>query len=358
MTVSADTEPVQGPGSTHALAHPRQVSVHATGPTSAAATSDRPGRVPDFFIVGHPKCGTTALWEMLRLHPQVYMPDVKELRFFGIDMHPRAERSPGSRLPDTLEDYVALFEQASPAQRAGEASPLYLMSHVAAGQIAQVQPAARVIAILREPASFLRSLHMQWVRSHFETEKDLRAAMLLERDRRAGRRIPRSSRLRPHILFYSEHIRYVEQLRRFHDVLPPEQMQVLIYDDFRSDNQETMRAVLRFIGVDEAVPVAIKDANPSVRVRSQRLDRMVHAVSTGRDPVSRVAKGTLKALAPRPLRRRALSVTQRRMVYAQPDPPDESFMLELRRRFSDEVVALSEYLDRDLVSLWGYDRLA
>ena len=40
-----------------------------------------------------------------------------------------------------------------------------------------------------------------------------------------------------------------------------------------------------------------------------------------------------------------------------PPPPDEEFMLELRRRYKGEVLALSEYLDRDLVSLWGYDEL-
>ena len=44
-------------------------------------------------------------------------------------------------------------------------------------------------------------------------------------------------------------------------------------------------------------------------------------------------------------------------MYGSPPPADESVMLELRRRFKPEVVALSEYLDRDLVSLWGYDRV-
>jgi hypothetical protein len=42
-------------------------------------------------------------------------------------------------------------------------------------------------------------------------------------------------------------------------------------------------------------------------------------------------------------------------VYGKPRAPDARLMLELRRRFKGEVVALSEYLDRDLVTLWGYD---
>jgi hypothetical protein len=44
-------------------------------------------------------------------------------------------------------------------------------------------------------------------------------------------------------------------------------------------------------------------------------------------------------------------------VYGEPRPVDDALMLELRRRFCDEVVALSEYLGRDLVSLWGYDSI-
>jgi hypothetical protein len=46
------------------------------------------------------------------------------------------------------------------------------------------------------------------------------------------------------------------------------------------------------------------------------------------------------------------------LVYGEPPPPDEQLMAELRSRFKGEVVALGEYLDRDLVSLWGYDSVA
>jgi hypothetical protein len=67
------------------------------------------------------------------------------------------------------------------------------------------------------------------------------------------------------------------------------------------------------------------------------------------------AKAAIKALAPRDLRRNLLEFTRRRIVQGEPPAPDEQFMLELRRRFKGEVVALSEYLDRDLVALWGYD---
>ena len=313
-------------------------------------------RAPDFFIVGHAKSGTTALYEMLRRHPQIYMPENKEPWFLASDMRPRFQPPMAGMPPETLEQYLALFSGAEPGQRAGEASSSYLWSRTAAEQIAQVQPAARIIAILREPASFLRSLHLQLVQTHVESEKDLRKAVSLEGARREGRHIPRRSH-RPQLLQYSDHVRYVEQLRRYHALFAPEQVLTLIYEDFRRDNEATVRRVLRFLDVDDAQPIAVLDANPSVRMRSQQLDGVVHALSVGRGPASRAAKAAVKTLTPRGLRQDALRLAQRRVVHSKPQPPDERFMLELRRRFRGEVVALSEYLDRDLVSLWGYDRL-
>jgi Sulfotransferase family len=326
----------------------------ASAPPPVSPSAGR--RVPDFFIVGHPKCGTTALHEMLSHHPQIFMPELKEPRFFATDMRQRFQPSRAGALPDTLEGYLALFAEASPEQRAGEASPSYLASHTAAGLIAELQPAARIVAVLREPASFLRSLHLQLLRSHVETTKDLRKAISLEDARREGRRIPRRSH-RPGALQYSDHVRYVEQLRRYHAVFPPEQVLVLIYDDFRADNEGTVREVLRFLDVDHTAPVEVLEANPAVRVRSQRLDELVHRVSVGKGPVSKALKRTVKALLPRGSRRQALQRMRRNVVYGGLREPDPAYMSELRRRYRPEVEALSDYLGRDLVELWGYDSL-
>jgi hypothetical protein len=313
--------------------------------------------VPDFFIVGNPKSGTTALYEMLRRHPQVYMPDLKEPWFFASDMQPRFQPPRSASPPETLEDYLSLFAAAAPEQRIGEASTAYLWSTTAAARIAELRPDARIIAILREPASFLRSLHLQLRRTHVESEDDFGQAISLEDARREGSKIPRRSH-RPQLLLYSNHIRYVEQLRRYHAVFPQEQVLVLIYDDFRSDNEGTVRKVRRFLDVDEAAPVDVTIANPTtIRMRSQQLDELLNVISVGRGPVSRAVKAGVKLVTPSALRTRAIQVTQRHLVQGRPRPPDEALMLELRRRFAGEVTALSEYLGRDLVTLWGYDSL-
>ena len=323
-------------------------------PTAARSSRQRS---PDFFIVGHPKCGTTALYEMLRVHPQIFMPELKEPWFLASDMRPRFQPPRSASPPKTLEDYLVLFEGAAADQRIGEASSSYLLSCTAAASIAELRPDARIIAILREPASFLRSLHMQLLRTHVEGAKRFRQAIELEDARREGRMIPRRSH-RPQLLMYSDHVRYVEQLRRYHAAFPPEQVLVLIYEDFRADNEATVRSVLRLLDVDEQVPVVPTEANPTVtQMRSQQLDELLNIISVGRGPVSRAAKAAVKLVTPSSLRKSAIETTQRRLVNGKPQPPDEQLMLELRRRFKGEVVALSDHLGRDLVSLWGYDSL-
>ncbi len=313
-------------------------------------------RVPDFFVVGHPKSGTTALYEMLRRHPQIYMPDLKEPGYLATDQPRRFRRAAAGALPTTIEQYLSLFASARADQRVGEASSGYLSSRAAPARIAELAPGARAIAILREPASLLRSLHLQLLQDHVESVRDLRRALALEPARREGRHIPRRSP-RPEALLYSERIRYTEQLRRYRDALGAERLLVLVYEDFRRDNEGAVRRVLRFLGVDEHFEIEPSEANPTVLMRSRQLDDLVHAVSVGSGPLSRTLKRGVKAVSSERLRASALGSVRRRVLYGPPPPPDERLMSELRRRFAPEVAALSEYLDRDLVSLWGYDRV-
>jgi hypothetical protein len=315
-------------------------------------------RLPDFFVVGHPKSGTTALYRMLNSHPQIFMTPMKETRFFSPELRSRYARFGPDRLPQTLDAYLALFAGARPDQRAGEASPSYLRSRTAAQRIAEVAPNAKILAILREPASFLRSFHLQCVHNNDETEKDFAKAIALEPARRAGRKIPLVS-AQPKALMYSDHVRYVEQLRRYDEVFGRERVLVLVYEDYRRDNIATVQTMLRFLDVDDTVPIVPAETETLPAVRSQLLHQIARVVRVARrnpkarSPLLRAAN----ALVPRGLGSDRLQEAWRRLVYAEAKPPDEQFMRELRRRFKPEVVALSEYLDRDFVTLWGYDQL-
>ncbi len=312
-------------------------------------------RVPEFFVVGYPKCGTSALCAMLMGHPQITIP-VKEPNFFSPEMRPRLRQANSRERPTTLEDYLALFAEADADQRVGEGSTLYLESPTAARGIAEVAPEAKIVAIVREPTSYLRSLHLQEVHNYAETEKDFQKAVELEGLRRQGKRVPRFSQS-PQRLMYADHVRYVEHLSRYRELFAPEQMLVLIYDDYRDDNDAVVRSVLRFLEVDDTVEIGPIRMKPLPAVRSHflhqlgRAIRIAHRNPGAAGPASRI----LKAITPQRLNSEWLQASWRRAAYAPPKPPDERFMLELRSRFKGEVVALSEYLGRDLVSLWGYE---
>lgn len=314
------------------------------------------GRIPDFFIVGQAKSGTTALYEMLRKHPEIFMPDLKEPEFLASDMHRRFRAPMTGRLPETLDEYLMLFADAQENQKVGEASVLYLTSRTAASAIAELNPAGRIIAVFREPASFLRSLHLQHLQNHNEDQRDLGKALALEADRGEGRNIPRRS-YRPQVLQYFEHVCYTEQLTRYHATFAPERTLVLIYDDLRRENETTVRKILRFLEVDDSIAVQPVNANPTVALRSQALDNAVHRFSVGRGPLSNAVKSAIKTVLPTTARRRALHTVQRRVVHTGVPAADEELLGELRRRLKPEVERFGAYLGRDLVSMWGYENV-
>jgi hypothetical protein len=152
-------------------------------------------------------------------------------------------------------------------------------------------------------------------------------------------------------------VRYVEQLRRYRESFPEEQVLVLVYEDFRADNEASIRRVLRFLDVDDGRPIELLEANRTVGVRSVRADDFRRSLRAGSNPALRALRNVGKTLTTKRLRETVYYPLMRRSVYAEAPPVDAEFMLELRRRFAPEVRALSEYLNRDLVTLWGYDRL-
>ncbi len=311
--------------------------------------------VPEFFVVGHAKCGTTALHGMLAGHPQLFLPVLRETQFLARGPAERAAPADGRdlRRPRTLDAYLSLFDEAGEGQRVGEISTAYLRTPQAAARIAALRPDALIVSFLREPASFVQSFHLQLLQIGFETERDLGRALALEPERAQGRQIPPGCPW-PEALLYTRHVHYAEQLRSYRELFGRDRVLTLIYEDFRRDNDATVRELLRFLGVDDAVQIARSEANPTVRLRSRRADGLMDSVSMGRGPVSRTVGSVVKAVTPAGLRRRAMRAARRAVVDTAPPVADERLMDELRERFAGEVDAAGELLGIDLAARWGY----
>jgi len=317
--------------------------------------AEGPGHFPDFYLVGHQKCGTTALYVMLGEHPEIFLPAVKEPKYFAADL--RSVRAP-SGPPNPLhseQGYLALYAGAAAGQLSGDASPQYLRSVDAPAAIAAARPDAKIIAVFREPADFLRSFHEQMVSSWVEDQTELRRALELQDERRAGRSIPDRCH-HPLSLQYYEHVHYAEQLQRYRDHFPAENIHVIVYDDLRADNERAVRGMLSFLGVDETFDFTARRTGPVHVARSRRVNRIAGTLRRARrrperhSPAARMAG----AVVPVGLLKGPVRTAWHRVAFVRPEPPDEQLAAELRERFRGEVQALGTMLDRDLLTLWGY----
>ena len=223
---------------------------------------------PEFFIVGAPKCGTTALYTYLDAHPGIFMSRVKEPYHFCPDLR--------IGLP-TIADrdgYLALFRDASEAQLAGEASVWYLYSRQAARLIREFNPDARIIIMLRSPAEMAFSLYNHYHYSGIEPLTTFEAALDAEADRRAGRRLPTHRDVRE-TLFYREVVRYAPQVGRYLDVFGKEQVRVILFEDFRDQTESVYRETLDFLGVETGFVPGFRIINEARRIRAPLLHRLL-----------------------------------------------------------------------------------
>jgi hypothetical protein len=200
--------------------------------------------LPNFFIIGAPKCGTTALSEYLRLHPNVFFCNPKEPEFFADDFN--------SRVISHRNDYVRLFQAADPSRHiaVGEGSVLYIFSKVAVLNILKFRPDAKIIVMLRNPVELVVSLHAQLLIQGEETIPTFLDAWYLEPERKRGNGIPRGCR-DPQWLYYSEWGKLGTQLQRVMQVVPKEQLKVILYDDFARDTRRIYRETLEFLNLPD-----------------------------------------------------------------------------------------------------------
>jgi hypothetical protein len=303
-------------------------------------------RKPDVFIVGAPKCGTTAMDRYLAGHPDVFMAR-KEMHLFGADLRFGSQfyrRDPYA--------YLQEFSDWNGQQRVGESSVWYLFSRQAAREMKEFSPNARVIIMLREPAEMLHSLYHSF---RFDANEDLptfEGALGAEEDRRAGRGIPSQTYLAQG-LAYRETARYTDQVKRYFDVFGRERVHVIIYDDLGADTAAAYRATLEFLEVDSRrTGIDFGRINGSQEVKSRVLRSVL------RNPLL-----CSTVLAVRPFLPRAVFSAMQMVESglrnlncrpARKAPLTPELRRQLKREFAPEVERLSELLGRDLTH-WSRD---
>jgi len=218
---------------------------------------------PDFFIVGAPKCGTTAMNEYLKRHPEIFIPDRKEAHYFGTDLEPFGW------IRD-LNDYMSLFAQVRDEKRVGEASVWYLYSKKAAKEICEFNPKAQIIVMLRNPIEVIYSLYYQHSWAGTEDIDTFELALEAENDRKRGNKLPkRHHEMSVELLFYTQTAKFTEQLQRYFSIFGNDKVHVILYDDFKEDLDKVYKGVLQFLGVDPNVKINFDIINSNKIIRNR-----------------------------------------------------------------------------------------
>lgn len=291
---------------------------------------------PDFVIAGAAKCGTTALFEYLRQHPRIFIPPVKEPKFFCSDL-----KTTGGVY--TLDDYRALFAGAPADSVTGEATTLYLYSRIAIEKIMAHNPHAKVIVMLRNPVDAAHSLYAAGWSHRLENVASFEEAWRVQAARLAGEMMP-PGWPDPATLQYGAMYRYAEQVRRLFEHVPPQQRHIIVYEEFFTDPRPHYQRLLEFLQVPPDEHSDFTVVNPAMGYRSARLERLLRepprwlrVLYESMRPLFRATRvhpaGIVWGLNSAPRRKPALSA---------------AFRAEIDRYFAPDIAELEGLLGRPL----------
>lgn len=285
-------------------------------------------RLPNFFIVGAAKAGTTSLYEYLREAPGVYMSPVKEPGYFS----PAVPDDYDGKVRD-LDGYLRLFRDAGEETAIGEATPFYLWDPESPHLIQKAVPEAKIIIMLRDPVERAFSDYlMMGAHYGFESLPFLEALQANARQRQSkwGMRL------------YLELGEYSCQVQRYLDVFGESKVKVVLFEDFKADTRDTVNDVLRFLEVPGTIDTEIAQVhNPYSVPKTQLAQRIIS---------NKGLRKLTRLLVPEPAR----DLIVHRFLVKRVSKPrmSEGAREFLQEYYRDDALALQEKLHRRLPWPW------
>ena len=271
-------------------------------------------RKPTFLVIGATKAGTSSLRHYLQQHPDVFIPGGwKEPGFFCHDENGDSM----FRLVRDEDEYYGLFDGVKDEAAWGEVTPHYLTFRQAAANIHAAVPEARLIASLRDPVDRAFSLYQMNLRNkgHNKNVRFLDAV-------RSDPIIRRT---------------YFDEIARFRSLFPPEQLQILLFDELTADPVGTTQAVFAFIGVDSSfVPETEKVVNPGGLPRS----RLLHLALN-----NRTARRIGGVFIPMSIQRQLEAIKNANLVPQRLTPEERA---DARQLFRDDIRRTQDLIGKDL----------
>jgi len=197
---------------------------------------------PNFFIVGAPRSGTTALYEYLNQTPGVFLPSNKEPGYFAVSVNPKLKLS---KVIKDEKKYFNLFKEVKDEIAIGDASVQYLWDPKAPILIHEKIPNARIIIMLRDPVERAFSHYLLLLGLGTETlsfSDSIRKSLKAKPDY-SGRIIEAGL--------------YFEQVKRYEKIFGFEQIKIIIFEEFVANTRNSVKEVLKFLGVKSDPPKSV-----------------------------------------------------------------------------------------------------
>jgi hypothetical protein len=299
---------------------------------------------PTFFLVGAPRCGTSAMSKYLSKHPSVCFSKPKEPHFFTL-LHDLLDN------PDIERDYLQrFFFHKTPEHTAvGEGSVSYLYSEDAIKRILNLNPQAKFIVIVRNPVDMIYSYHARMLKFLEEDQQDFRVAWQLQEARSQGLQLPKDCQY-PHMLQYKEVGSVGSHVQKLINRVGRDRVHVVVFDDFVSDTLQAYKNVLAFLDLeyDGRTDFPRKGENEAIKYKflqrilkrpPKRLANFMLTLQQHKKRRKQVKKSWIERYRKR--------LVKKNQVRKKRPPLDSETRRLLAETFTDDVNILQTLLNRD-----------
>lgn len=220
--------------------------------------------LPNFFILGAAKSGTTSLYHYLNQHPEIFMSRVKEPTFFCEDF--QVVKNPIT--------YFELFDNVKNEKVIGEASHAYLSDPKSPRILKALFPNAKFAIILRNPAERAHSLYLHMRKYNYEKIPTFESALQKEDSRFLSDEFKKSNPQSFYNFMYFRSGLYGEQIKRYFNFFNKDQFIILKMSDLEIDFALTLEKVFLFLGVSQNIKIENVIYNKGYSLKSQSLGEL------------------------------------------------------------------------------------
>jgi len=296
--------------------------------------------LPDFFVIGAQKAGSTYLLQCLAEHPQIYMPP-SEVAFFEDSLYD----------PQRLDWFEQHFNPAQPGQVVGVKRPNLLGRPECPERLHRHMPNLKLVVVLRHPVERAVSGYFHYMKTGFLPVRPVEQGLQELLDGKLPEGFPRAAEVLEFGLYHKHLSNYQQQF-------PAEQLHITLLDDLKPDPQQELDKLYAFLGVETGFKPPSVDSRPMAAPYSMTRLRLWNAVdrwcrvwsADGRyfhrrtDPLGQFVSRANAGLD---------RVLWRRLLPAQRPPLPESLQSALIEFYQDDVRRLSGMLGRPLTCWQG-----